>query len=48
MLIRERQSTCIVMLRNGLTFELTYAYGSSYGVWLLGEHLLWCVTPGKA
>jgi hypothetical protein len=48
MLIRETPSICLVMLRNGLTFELTYEHGSSYGVWLFGEQLLWCVVAAAA
>jgi hypothetical protein len=44
-LIREKKSVCMVMLRNGLTLELTYEAGSTHGVWLLGEHLvLWVVA----
>jgi hypothetical protein len=47
-LIREKKSMCMVMLRNGLTLELTYSGGGSYGVWLLGERLLWWVVAAMA
>lgn len=47
-LIREKKSVCMVMLRNGLTLELTYTEGSTYGVWLLGERLLWWVVGASA
>ena len=47
-LIREKKSVCMVMLRNGLTLELTYSEGSTYGVWLLGERLVWWVVGASA
>jgi hypothetical protein len=48
MLIREKKSVCMVMLRNGLTLELTYEAGSTHGVWLLGEHLVGWVVAARA
>jgi hypothetical protein len=48
MLIRENRKVCMVMMPNGLTLELTYNEGSTYGVWLLGEHFLWWVVAGAA
>lgn len=48
MLIRENNNLCLMMLPNGLTLELTYNEGSTYGVWLLGERLLWWVVAGVA
>src|SRR5262249_50705618 len=47
-LIREKKSVCVVMLENGLTLELTYNEGSTYGVWLLGERLVWWVVAASA
>jgi hypothetical protein len=48
MLIRENRKVCMVIMPNGLTLELTYNEGSTYGVWLLGERLVWWVVAGAA
>jgi hypothetical protein len=48
MLIRDNRKVCMVMMPNGLTLELTYNEGNTYGVWLLGEHFLWWVVAGAA
>jgi hypothetical protein len=48
MLIRQNRKVCMVIMPNGLTLELTYNEGSTYGVWLLGERLLWWVVAGAA
>jgi hypothetical protein len=48
MLIRENNNVCSMMLSNGLTLELTYSEGSTYGVWLFGERFLWWVVAGSA
>ncbi|MGD8861137.1 MAG: hypothetical protein PVI30_14110 [Myxococcales bacterium] len=48
MLIRANQELCLVMMRNGLTLELTYGDGWSRGVWLLGENWLFEVHAGSA
>jgi hypothetical protein len=48
MLIRSHNDTCLVAMNNGLTLELTYNEGSTYGVWLLGERFLWWVVAGAA
>jgi hypothetical protein len=48
MLIRENNNMCLMMMPNGLTLELTYTEGSTYGVWLLGERFLWWVIAGVA
>lgn len=48
MLIRENNNVCLMMMPNGLTLELTYNEGSTYGVWLLGERFLWWVVAASA
>lgn len=48
MLIRSHNDTCLVAMQNGLTLELTYNEGSTYGVWLYGERFLWWVVAGAA
>ena len=48
MLIRENRKVCMVIMPNGLTLELTYEEGNTYGVWLLGERFLWWVVAGAA
>jgi len=50
MLIRENNNanTCSMMMANGLTLELTYNEGSTYGVWLIGERFLWWVVAASA
>jgi hypothetical protein len=48
MLIRSHNDTCLVAMTNGLTLELTYNEGSTYGVWLFGERFLWWVVAGAA
>ena len=40
--------TTLVAMTNGLTLELTYNEGSTYGVWLFGERFLWWVVAGNA
>lgn len=48
MLIRANNKVCMVMMPNGLTLELTYGEGSTYGVWLFGERFVWWVVAGSA
>ena len=48
MLIRSHNDTTLVAMTNGLTLELTYNEGSTYGVWLFGERFLWWVVAGNA
>jgi len=48
MLIRAHDHTCLVAMTNGLTLELTYNEGSTYGVWLFGDRFLWWVVAGTA
>lgn len=48
MLIRSHNETTLVAMTNGLTLELTYNEGSTYGVWLFGERFLWWVVAGSA
>ena len=46
--VRKKRSICTVTMSNGLTLELTYNAGSTYGVWLLGERLVTWVVAGAA
>ncbi len=48
MLVRATQSSCFVMLRNGLTLELTFDCDGTRGVWLLGERWLGEVVAASA
>jgi len=50
MLIRATRDECFVMLWNGLTLELSYGedFGSTRGVWLLGERFLGEIVAGQA
>jgi hypothetical protein len=48
MLNRDTSHICQMLMPNGLTLELTYNDGSTYGVWLLGEHLVWWVIAASA
>lgn len=48
MLMRANKNVFAMMMSNGLTLELTYDQGSTYGVWLLGERFLWWVVAASA
>jgi len=48
MLNRDTSHLCKMLMPNGLALELTYNDGSTYGVWMLGEHLLWWVIAASA
>lgn len=48
MLIRTSKHACYVMLRNGLTLELTFGSGETRGVWLIGDRFLFDVVAGAA
>jgi hypothetical protein len=48
MLNRDTSHLCQMRMPNGLSLELTYNDGSTYGVWMLGEHLLWWVIAASA
>ena len=48
MLTRENNNICQMLMPNGLTLELTYNQGSTYGVWMLGQQLLWWVIAASA
>jgi hypothetical protein len=48
MLTRDNNNICQMLMPHGLTLELTYNDGSTYGVWMLGERLLWWVVAASA
>jgi hypothetical protein len=48
MLSRDTSHICRMRMRNGLNLELTYNDGSTYGVWMLGEQMLWWVIAASA
>lgn len=48
MLIRATRDECYVILWNGLTLELSYKFGLTRGVWLLGERYLSEIVAGQA
>jgi len=48
MQIREHKRRCLITLQSGLTLELCYGQGTSCGLWMFGDRILWGVVAGVA
>jgi hypothetical protein len=48
MQIREQKRRCLITLQSGLTLELCYGQGTSCGLWMFGDRILWGVVAGVA
>jgi hypothetical protein len=48
MQIREQKRRCLITLQSGLTLELCYGQGTSCGLWMFGDRILWGVVAGIA
>jgi hypothetical protein len=48
MQIHEHKRRCLITLQSGLTLELCYGQGTSCGLWMFGDRILWGVVAGIA